>query len=270
MADLNNLLEKNMNDYSESFKEMIYTARRICIMPCNSLVGSSLVDCIRNDHEHDNPHVITGIFDPNEDCQEPPNGLSALITDHNRENLLVAFADADIVILELLKVDFSLLEFILWKLEEGSIESPTTILIVSSPLLWSENSSSSKIKAPGNQQMHLPKADHRADFSESDQFKGHIFDEIDFATRKCLPCFELLRLWENKILQLEDKVPHIRAVVVVPGIVYGRGEDDLYPLFQDLFGLEDTLKIYGKGNNILPLCHVSDLIACVKVTGGTG
>jgi hypothetical protein len=260
---MNNLLEQNMNNYQNSFKDIIYTPKRICIMPCNSLLGSSLVDCIRNDHENENPHVITGILDQNEDCQDPPYGLNVLITDHNKDNLLVAFADADIVILELLKIDFNLLEFLLWKLEEGYIDSQTTILIVSSPLLWSENASSI---SSTNRQIVSPRVDNQNTISENDNFNGSIFGESDFAKRKCLPCFELLRLWENKFLQLDNKILNIRPIVLVPGIVYGRGEDDFYSLFQQLLGLQDVIKIYGKGNNLIPLCHVSDLISCIKVS----
>jgi hypothetical protein len=78
-------------------------------MPYNSLIGFSLP----NDHEHGQPHVFTGIMNLNEDCQQPPYGLSMMVTDQNKENLLVLFSDCDIVIIELLKVDFGLLNLIL-------------------------------------------------------------------------------------------------------------------------------------------------------------
>ena len=262
---MNNLLEKNMSKIMNSFQDITYSQKRICIMPCNSLIGSSLVDSIRNDHENENPHIITGILDPNEDCQDPPLGLSVLVTDHNKENLMVLFSDCDILIIELLKVDFGLLEFLLWKLEEGDIDSQTHILIISSPLLWSENSSNLGT-AISQRRTVSPRTENHGTLSENDHFSGNLFGESDFFNRKCLPCFELLRLWENKFLELEGKLPNIKPVILVPGIIYGRGEDDFYSLFQDLLGCEETISVYGKGNNLLPLCHISDLSACVKVT----
>ena len=255
-----------MNKSNNSFKDITYSQKRICVMPCNSLLGSSLVDCLRNDDEKENAHIISGVMDPNEDCQQPPHGLSVLVCDHNKENLLVLFADCDIVILELLKVDFGLLEFLLWKLEEGAIESNTQILVVSSPLLWSENASSAGLHL-ANKHSVSPRNENQPTLSEHDTFQGLIFGEADFARRKCLPCFELLRLWENRFLELEARLPHVKSVVLVPGIVYGRGEDDLYPLLQDLLSPGDIVKVYGKGTNFLPLCHVSDLVACIKVGG---
>jgi hypothetical protein len=201
MTDLNNLLTKDMSKSKTSFKDITYNQKRIYIMPCNFLIGFSLP----NDHEHGQPHVFTGIMNLNEDCQQPPYGLSMMVTEQNKENLLVFFSDCDIVIIKLLKVNFGLFEFLLWKVEEGVIESNTQIVIISSPLLWSENCSSNNVNVI-TKKLVSPKEMHHKTPPENDHFNGFIFNETDFENRKCLPCFELLRLWRISFLKWMKKL----------------------------------------------------------------
>jgi hypothetical protein len=46
---------------------------------------------------------------------------------------------------------------------------------------------------------------------------------------------------ENQFLEVDEKAGNINPMVLVSGIVYGRGEDNFYPLFQELLGPSDTI-----------------------------
>jgi hypothetical protein len=249
------LYESKMIDISEtpeSLEDINYIPKKIAIFPCNSLVGSSLVDCLRNDHMSKHPHKIFGLVDLNEDSTKCPDGVDVIITDKSFKSLFVFLAECDIIFLEFIKLDFQFLEFLYGKLKEFQCGEEKKLIILSSPLLWSESN-----VALLNQDREKEECDY-VDQSE-------YFDETYFVKRKCLPRFELIRLLENEFVELDFYNLNLQPILITPGFIYGRGEDDLYPLFEKGFLRKNNFVIFGKGNNLVPLCHVSDLVACIKV-----
>lgn len=60
--------------------------------------------------------------------------------------------------------------------------------------------------------------------------------------------------------------PLFRTYVVCAGIVYGNGEETLFPLFRKAWSSQTAeIPIIGEGNNILPMVHSRDLATTVKI-----
>ncbi len=55
----------------------------------------------------------------------------------------------------------------------------------------------------------------------------------------------------------------INSCVVSSGLVYGMGEDVLFPLFKQALEQKRPLPIYGGGSNRIPTIHVDDLAQMV-------
>ena len=59
--------------------------------------------------------------------------------------------------------------------------------------------------------------------------------------------------------------PLLRTYVVCSGIVYGNGEETLFPLFRKAWSSQGAeIPILGEGTNVLPMVHARDLAATVK------
>ena len=232
-----------------------YRAQRISIMPCNSVLGTSLIDALRNDDETENCHRLIGFMDENEDNIEDPTGLNLCITDSSFEAKFAAIVESNVLILEVLKTDLDFLDFLLFKLNNSPLDSQLAIIVVSSALLWSENKVSELNKG------HSTRIDMGANSAQD----LRVFTEDYLSKRKCLPCFELHRMWEERFLKAGQRLSYLNTTLIVPGVLYGRGEDHFYDLFEGLFDKKRKLTVFGDGDNYVPMCHVSDLSSCVKV-----
>lgn len=59
--------------------------------------------------------------------------------------------------------------------------------------------------------------------------------------------------------------PNLHTYILTHGVLYGRGEEQLYDLFKTAWmNPEIELPIYGDGNNIIPMIHVADLCTLVN------
>lgn len=80
------------------------------------------------------------------------------------------------------------------------------------------------------------------------------FTEQDLHLRRIHGCEQQKHL-ESLILTCDK--PNLHAYVLTHGILYGRGEDQLYSLFKTAWmNPELELPIQGDGNNVIPMIHV--------------
>ena len=49
--------------------------------------------------------------------------------------------------------------------------------------------------------------------------------------RKSLPIYEMNRLLENRIIDINKVNKSVRGSIFLPGLMYGNGEDDFFTLF---------------------------------------
>jgi adenylate kinase len=55
----------------------------------------------------------------------------------------------------------------------------------------------------------------------------------------------------------------VNSCVINSGLIYGMGEDVLFPLFKQALEQKQPLAIYGGGSNRIPTIHVDDLAQLV-------
>ena len=84
-----------------------------------------------------------------------------------------------------------------------------------------------------------------------------LFKKEDYLQRVSLhTTFEEL---EHLSLAMNTLNPQITTCLINCGLVYGMGEDVLFPYFKQALEQKEPLKIYGTGNNYIPMIHVDDL-----------
>ena len=48
----------------------------------------------------------------------------------------------------------------------------------------------------------------------------------------------------------------------MPGIIYGKGEDDFFNIFSNCLGAE-FLEVYLEGNNIIPIAYIENVAIAI-------
>ena len=87
--------------------------------------------------------------------------------------------------------------------------------------------------------------------------KGNSISKEDYPSRKAIDstAMEL----ESMTLGLSTLNSSITGCVVSCGVIYGMGEQSLFPNFKQALEQKENLRIYGRGNNYVPTIHVDDL-----------
>lgn len=72
-----------------------------------------------------------------------------------------------------------------------------------------------------------------------------------------------IKALEDHCLAINHENDKVKGSVVFSGLVYGLGEDSLFGYFKRALGQEKPLEVYGKGTNLIPMIHLSDLCQIV-------
>lgn len=101
------------------------------------------------------------------------------------------------------------------------------------------------------------------DDSRPKKFLHHAFTEADFVTRQSSNEYTSIR--EAEELVLNFKRENVKTYVIAAGVLYGKGEAILNNHFKKAW-LQDPLRlpVVGKGDNLVPTVHVTDLARMVK------
>jgi adenylate kinase len=142
----------------------------------------------------------------------------------------------DAVILDITR-DLATSEAILTLLQQQpQLDEPITVVGVSTVMTWDQ---SRKTKRRG-------------------------LKEADYKLRKPSLQYANTKVLETLVLNAESD--NVRSLVVAPGVLFGRGEDELHELFKRAWLCEaatQTLPIIGDGRNYVPTIHVADLAQVV-------
>ena len=85
---------------------------------------------------------------------------------------------------------------------------------------------------------------------------------MDYADRKPLEKYSYIKEIEDKVLSIKKE--NVKIFVICPGMIYGCGEDTLYPLFRAAWLQEPAeLPFLGDGSNPVPIIHMKDLVKLV-------
>jgi adenylate kinase len=236
--------------------------KRIFYHPLNSLLGHSFVECTLNINP--NEFLIVGTVDESDDSPSPEEVTKVFDKGMSQRDLLCIMADCDIIIFESLKTDISLLETVTNHFESTIYLNPKTLILVSNPLIWYEtrivkNSflDSSEALPQTTTAKGETKVQRKVKHQTSEPSK---ITDTDFFERRTLPCYELHRLLENRVYSLNDSNTSITGCIILPGLLFGKGEDAFYPYFEYLFESPSRPMVcFGKGDNYLPFIYSIDL-----------
>ena len=225
--------------------------KRILLTGCNSLVGHSLFDQMRNDDlmvkTGGKPHEFLGtlVQKDAEFVPTPSSSIHILDSKNKPKTFTKGVLTSDIIVIDLLSgTDQSEAEEIIKLLRQPLHEQggkPQKLIVLSSVMSW--------INTPTS--------------SES-------YQDIDFAKRVPTPKYQYLKNLENLSLTASKINLNLRVQVVCSGLPYGNGEanDIFYEFFRRAWLSSHpelaALPVIGCGSNALPTIHVSDLAMCVR------
>lgn len=210
---------------------------RFFLTAINSLLGHAFVELARNDHISDSPNIFTGLLSASDESPAPSGATRAFPADSPMKDVLNLVADANVIVVEVMQTDIELLNRLHHFLYRTVFARKKRLIIVSSPLLWSESRG-----AVASLPEHL-------------------------SLRKCLPCYEIHRLLEHSLLSIGESNESVETALLVPGVAYGRGEDGLFRVFAEAVEGRPIFAV-DRGSNLLPLIHVDELAAGVKRLAG--
>lgn len=94
------------------------------------------------------------------------------------------------------------------------------------------------------------------------------FTEADYRKRKSHPNFKEHIRCEREVMAVKKRsniCKKLKTVILCSGVTYGYDESPLHFLFKMGWMNQPFLPIFGRGNNIIPLLHVQDLVSYVLV-----
>lgn len=233
--------------------------KKVFVHPLNSIYGHSFCETLKM--QMGNSFTIVGTLDANEDS-ECPTGCANVIESKEKNALLAVLMECDIISFELLKTEVSLLEEVLNFFEKNIFVNQKELILISHPLIWYETVSQQMADLDNSDifnEEDLIKEKKKSKSSEKLNSDLPLITDNDFFLRRTLPCFEVARLLENRVYYLKDVNPNVFAKIILPGIMYGRGEDDFYFMVEKILEEQPVFQIYGNGQNFIPIVHVMAL-----------
>ncbi len=250
---------ENVQEKKEKKRMNIY------LDPLNSLIGHNLIDKLKKQDDNVKYQII-GRKDENDESEVPLGVSKVFSQDFDFNQLKLVLMDVDVIIFELMKIDFEELEKILYYFEDVFFEKHKKIILISSPLIWYE-SVNKKPDCNNESDIFLKNQDITNTITTNEDTSGNYIDfedSTDFGLRRTLPAYEIYRLLENKLIQLGNLNHSIKTMIFLPGIIYGKGEDDFYQLFNNCL-YKNSLNIYMEGNNLIPSVYIDDCISCLML-----
>jgi adenylate kinase len=136
---------------------------------------------------------------------------------------------------------------------------------ISSPMTWARSDMPSKPEAPTPEPADDEDEAPPAPEEEQGTPEPWGLTEEDFRERRPHPAFRDHLSAERSIARLL-RHSTVSGAIVVPGLLYGRGEDAFAPLFRAAWNLREV-PLYAAATaaeRILPTCHVLDLALAVR------
>lgn len=248
--------EKNVSAGNATNTQIV---KKYFVHPLNSIFGHSFCELVKM--KHGNDCIIFGSVDKNDDSEIPLN-IAKQIPVENIKDLLAVVADCDVVSFELLKTETNLLESVMSYFEKNVFAGKKEFVLISHPLIWYETATQKTSELDSSEVINLETVQTEQQKKRALKNQGLEIATItdkDFYLRRTLPCFEIARLLENRFYVLGETNPNINASIILSGIMYGRGEDDFYFLFEKLMEEKPVYAIFGNGLNHIPVVHVMNL-----------
>lgn len=233
--------------------------KKFFVHPVNSIYGHSFCETLKGSMGGN--CTIIGTLDGSDDSDYPV-GIVKLIQSSKPKEIIGALADCDVVSFEILKTETSLLEEVISFFEKNVFGTSKDLILISHPLIWYDTTLQQMTDLDSSDIMNDEDVNNdETKRTIKKKFSSDVpaITDKDFFIRRTLPCYEICRLLENRFYLLKDVNPNVYPKIVLPGIMYGRGEDDLYFLFEKLLEDSPAYVISGNGQNVIPFVHVMTL-----------
>ena len=224
---------------------------RILLTGCNSLVGQSFFQDMRNDDimikTGGKAHEFLGTLVKRDAEYVPSPSESIIMLDNQKapKTFAKGVLTSDIIIVDLLSgTDFSEAESVIKLLKQPLHEKsgkPQRLIVLSSVMAWCNTQ------------------------------KGASYTDSDYLKRVPTPKYQYLKDLENLALSAKRINQNLRVNIVCSGLPFGNGEanDIFYEFFRRSWLSSHpelaALPVVGDGQNSLPTIHVRDLTKCIRI-----
>ncbi|KAA6389006.1 MAG: putative Ak7-A-prov protein [Streblomastix strix] len=228
---------------------------KILIAPLDTYLGRHIYEAFAQ-QDKTGQHVIVGMR-LSEDTGGHYERVQKFLTLDNLDDFRNEILSCDVFVLD---IEYCLKAAHIVKdvLEEETFYGEKTVVVISSYLTWAQTVKTYKVPEEEEEE-----AEEEGEKKPPPKPKPVPFTEADKRKREAHEQFKEYLEFEKMIMR-DDKAHANRehVVVLVPGILYGDGEDVLHPWFKMAWhGEPDSLPIFGEndGGNYVPTIHVQDM-----------
>ncbi|EER18593.1 hypothetical protein Pmar_PMAR008923 [Perkinsus marinus ATCC 50983] len=241
---------------------------RIFINNADTYVGSALCADLQNILE--TPTRIYATLKGGEECQVPLP-VKRIVSRRDHCNILKATAQSQLAVFDLHSSDLEEVDFVLRRLKSEPIDQPLVLILISNVMVWAKTKPSNAGEASVSESA-------RDDASAADQFttptlpvklpRMLMLDHSGWR-RGIHRCRVVQTGAFESLLELENtgdvsSIIELRGEHYVVRRLLGDTLRERYDDFRAAWLGQETHRIIGDGDNIIPTLHVRDLARCVK------
>mmetsp|Transcript_45282 Transcript_45282/g.111196 ORF Transcript_45282/g.111196 Transcript_45282/m.111196 type:complete len:707 (+) Transcript_45282:43-2163(+) len=189
-----------------------------------------------------------------------PPSVKRIVARTVPKTVVKTVASCRLITYDLHDADLEEVEFVLKALKLTDIEQPTTLVLISSVMVWANTRKDYEEKPKGEDE------EEEEEDEENPKPKvmwPKVLTDNDFHRRTPSAKFDAWKTLETLCLSLNSK-NNLSAYVVCAGILYGSGEHVLHDMFKAAWLSQQSHRIIGPGNNYIPMVHVRDVARLVK------
>ncbi|KAF8821105.1 Dpy-30 motif protein [Cardiosporidium cionae] len=225
-----------------------------------------------------------------------PNELWRVVESWPLKKKLKTILSCSLIVFDLHYSDFADVENVLRALKETHLSEPTVLVLISSVMVWARTPNSYRRESSPKKEKNFNKGatasadsqdesaihskftaedsskiksqSQKYEYSTSEQYQYLEYSERlplkskDYKKRLPYPKYERWKYLETLCISL-GKVENLKTYVIGTGILYGNGEDALYPLLKSAWLSEKTSHVIGPGTNVIPMVHTTDVARLV-------
>ncbi|KAF4752379.1 hypothetical protein FOZ62_030901, partial [Perkinsus olseni] len=233
---------------------------RIFINNADTYVGNAL--CADLQKILETPTRIHATVKGGDDCQVPPP-VRRIVSRRDQSNVLKAVSQSHLAVFDLHSSDLAEVDFVLRRLKSQSLDQQLVLVLISSVMVWAKTKPNSVDESVGDGSVPETASENASDAEQLQGSETAVLTDADWRRRVPSSRYRSWKTLETLALSL-NSLDNINAYVVCSGVLYGNGELAFYDDFRAAWLGEDTHRIIGDGENIIPTLHVRDLARCVR------
>eukprot|EP01065_Artemidia_motanka_P050758 TRINITY_DN8750_c0_g1_i1.p1 TRINITY_DN8750_c0_g1~~TRINITY_DN8750_c0_g1_i1.p1 ORF type:complete len:880 (+),score=459.22 TRINITY_DN8750_c0_g1_i1:83-2722(+) len=227
--------------------------KKAFICDTDTHLGRVLCDKLHKDHEISGTTTL--------DSEEPQEWVTSLVQRDQAHLLKKTLLGSDLIIYQLLGQDNVVDATAALKILMNShYEVEKTFVLISSVMTWFETQQAEEKEA---EELGKDEEEEEAEGeAEAEEKEQPTYTESDYNKR--VPHVKYQDWKEVEKLCKKANSDTLHTYCIFSGLLYGRGEDKLHPIFKQAWHLRpEGLPQFGLGSNVVPMVHVDDLATAV-------